>query len=158
MPLGLWKSKWEIHREDMERFRQDMERRDAEFREETDRRDRRDVEHRQERDRKDAEFRQEREQRDAEFREGRIKSDERWIELKEETRDLRVEYDRELAETRRFNRELLIRLEKTYANLGVTMQLVGDELGELKEAVRAQTAAIMKLVDRFEDTDGRPPV
>jgi hypothetical protein len=38
------------------------------------------------------------------------------------------------------------------------MQLVGDELGELKEAVRAQTAAIMKLVDRFEDTDGRPPV
>jgi chromosome segregation ATPase len=154
MPLGPWKSKWEIHREDMERFREDMGRRDAEFREETDRRDRRDVEHRQEWER-----------RDAEFRDSRIESDERWIELKEETRELRADYDRELAETRRFNRELLIRLEKTYTNLGSTLQLMGDEIiamrGEihdLKSAVDAQTKAILRLVDRFEDTDGRPPV
>ncbi|HEX4753184.1 MAG TPA: hypothetical protein VH268_09800 [Solirubrobacterales bacterium] len=129
MPLGLWKSKWEIHREDMGRFREDMERRDVEF------------------------------------RDGRIKSDERWIELKEETRELRADYDRELAETRRFNRELLIRLEKTYTNLGSTLQLMGDgiiamrgEIHDLKSAVDAQTKAILRLVDRFEDTDGRPPV
>jgi hypothetical protein len=85
-------------------------------------------------------------------------ADERWIELREETRDLRADYVREISETRLFNRELLLGLEKTYANLGSTMELVGDELGELKEAVRAQTEAILRLVDRFEDTDGRPPV
>jgi hypothetical protein len=45
-------------------------------------------------------------------------------------RDLRADYVRELSETRLFNRELLM----------------------------AQTDAIMRLVDRFEDPDGRPPV
>lgn len=140
MPLGLWKSKWEIHREDMERFREDTARRDAEWREEKDR-------------------------SDADYRVERMKSDERWLELREETRDLRVDYDRELAETRRFNRELLTRLEKTYANLGTTLGLLGDEIlamrgeiHELKSAVDAQTKAILRLVDRFEETDGRPPV
>jgi hypothetical protein len=82
----------------------------------------------------------------------------KWEILGEELRDQRADFTNELAEARLFNRELLIRLEKTYANLGATMELVGDELQELKDAVRAQTAAIMKLVDRFEDSEGRPPV
>ena len=111
MPLGLWKSKWEIHREDMERYREEAKRRDAVYHERM-------------------------EQRDAELREERGRADERWTELREETRDLHLKYDHELEETRLFNRELQIRMEKTYANLGTTLQYVGEELGELKEETR----------------------
>jgi chromosome segregation ATPase len=129
MPLGLWKSKWEIHREDVERYREAVER----YREDTER-------YREE-------MREERARSDAEFRDLRSRSD-----------ALRADYNSEIEETRRFNRELLIRMEKTYANLRETLELVGDELGELKAAVNAQTRAILKLVDRFEDPEGRPPV
>ena len=115
MPLGLWKSKWEIHREDMERSRKEM-------------------------------------------REDRSRSDERWTELREETRDLRADYDREIVETRLFNRELLIRLEKSYAGLGEQLKFLHNQVHENTAAVKAQTEAILRLVDRFEGTDGRPPV
>jgi hypothetical protein len=97
MPLGLWKSKWEIYREEMQ-------------------------------------------------------------ELREETRDLRGDYDHEVAESRLFNRELLIRLEKTYANLGATLERMGDQIDHNTEEVKAQTQAILRLVDRFEDKNGKPPV
>jgi chromosome segregation ATPase len=111
MPLGLWKSKWEIHREDVDRYREEARR----FREEM-------------------------------------------REVREETRDLRADYDHEVAESRLFNRELLIRLEKTYENLGTTLKHMGEQIDANTEEVRAQTQAILKLVDRFEDTNGRPPV
>jgi hypothetical protein len=68
---------------------------------------------------------------------------------------LRADYNRELAETRLFNSEVLLRMEKTYANLNATLVYVGEELAELKAAVNAQTEAIMKLVDRFEDWEKR---
>jgi hypothetical protein len=120
MPLGLWKSKWEIHREDVDRYREEMK----SYREET---------------------REDRVRWEAEARDLRARSD-----------GLRADYNREVEETRLFNRELQIRMEKTYANLGTTLQYVGEELGELKAAVRAHTAAVLKLVDRFEEWDGRP--
>jgi chromosome segregation ATPase len=144
VPLGLWKSKVEIYREENDRrhdeWRVEMDRHGAEWREEMDRRD--------------AEWREEMDRRDAEWAKWR----EEMRDLRLETRDLRADYDREIAETRLFNRELLIRLEKTYGNLNATMEYVGVELGELKAAVTAKTDAIMKLVDRFEDTSGQPPV
>jgi hypothetical protein len=122
MPLGPWKSRWEIHREVME-------------------------------------------QRHAEYREEMRAAHGRSDEIAAETRDLRADYTQELAETRLFNRELLTRMEKTYAGLGSTMEFMGEELlatrqeiHELKNAVNAQTDAILRLVDRFEDPDGRPPV
>jgi chromosome segregation ATPase len=132
MPLGLWRSKVEIYREENDR-------RHAEWREEMDRRH--------------AEWREEMHRRDTEWTawRGEMK------DLRAEARDLRADYDLDIAEMRLFNRELLIRLEKTYGNLNATMEYVGIELGELKAAVQAQTEAIMKLVDRFEDMDGRPP-
>jgi hypothetical protein len=129
MPLGLWKSKWEIHREDTERFREDTER----YRQDTER------------------FREE-------TRKEREASESRWAEFGEETREHRTDYERELAATRQFNREMLDRLDKTNANLVKTLTLVGDELGGLRAEVRAQTQAILRLVDRFEEWDGRPPV
>lgn len=93
------------------------------------------------------------------------KSDERWVEVREECRDLRADYGREVAETRLFNRELLIRLEKTYANLGDALEGVGEALDHTGERidtntgeVKAQTQAILRLVDHFEEPNGRPPV
>jgi chromosome segregation ATPase len=139
MPLGLWKSKWEIHREDMDRYREDVER------------------HRGETARRDVEYREATARRDAECREDRARSESEWRDLRQRSDELRGDYNRELEETRRFNRELLIRLDKTYANLTVTLALVADELAEVKLAVRAQTEAIMKLVDRFDEFEGRPP-
>ena len=118
MPLGLWKSKWEIHREDMERYREDTERYHEEMRED------------------------------------RVRWEAETRDLRERSDGLRADYNREVAETRLFNRELQIRMEKTYASLGTTLEYVGEELGELKAAVRAHTAAILKLVDRFEEWDG----
>jgi hypothetical protein len=114
MPLGLWKSKWEIHREDMVSFWAEMERRHEE-------------------------------------------SERRWADLQKKSDALRADYDRELAETRLFNREILLRMEKTYGNLNATLVYVGEELAELKAAVNAQTEAIMKLVDRFEEWEKRAP-
>jgi hypothetical protein len=114
VPLGLWKSKWEIHREDVERYREEM-------------------------------------------REDRVRWEAEARDLRERSDELRADYSKEIEETRLFNRELQIRMEKTYADLGTTLQYVGEELGELKSAVRAHTAAVLKLVDRFEDWDGRPP-
>lgn len=115
MPLGPWKSKWEIHREDMAR-------------------------------------------RDAEHREGRAKFDARWLELREECRDLRADHDRELAETRLFNRELSIRVEKASASLDTTLGVLAERVLANTEEVKAQTQAILRLVDRFEEAGGRPPV
>ncbi|MBS1891043.1 MAG: hypothetical protein JST59_07110 [Actinobacteria bacterium] len=119
MPLGLWKSKWEIHREDMARHREESEKRSAEHADKMER------------------YREESEKRNAELLE---------------------KYDRELAETRRFNRAMLTRLEKTYAGLDRTLGLMGEQLATNTEAVRAQTKAIMKLLDHFKGTNGGPPV
>lgn len=80
MPLGLWKSKWEIHREDMARYREESERRSAEHHA------------KMERDREKTERFFE------EMRAERVKSDERWIEVREECRELRAQHDVELAE------------------------------------------------------------
>jgi len=169
MPLGLWKSKWEIHREDMERrsaehreyierYREECEKQRAEHRQAMDR-------HRAETERRDAEHRERMECLAEEMRDERAASEGRWLKLGEEARELREKYDHELTETRRFNREMLTRLDKAFANLQTTLGLMGDEIiamrgeiHELKGAVDAQTEAIMKLVDRFEDPEGRPPV
>jgi hypothetical protein len=88
----------------------------------------------------------------AEMDRQREQADSRWTELQEKPNASRADYD---AETRLFNREVLLRMEKTYANLNATLVYVGEELAELKAAVNAQTEAIMKLVDRFEDWEKR---
>jgi hypothetical protein len=122
MPLGLWKSRWEISREEWQAESRDLRRHSDELRRHSD-------------------------------------------ELREECKGLRTDYDREIEETRLFNRELLIRLEKTYADMGATLDVMGEQLKLLHEevqdskvAVEAQTEAILRLVDRFEESDGRPPV
>ncbi|HEX3360492.1 MAG TPA: hypothetical protein VHS74_05815 [Solirubrobacterales bacterium] len=155
MPLGLWKSKWEIHREDMTRFWAEMDRRHEEFQAQMDRRH---EEFQAQMDSRDREFEEEKARRgarDAEYRDERAEADKRWTELQEKSDALRADYNRELAETRLFNSEVLLRMERTYANLNATLVYVGEELAELKAAVNAQTEAIMKLVDRFEEWEKR---
>jgi chromosome segregation ATPase len=114
MPLGLWKSKWEIHREEMAR-------RDAEWREEMDRRH--------------AEWQQERADAQAE----RVKAEKR-------------------------HEELIARLDKNQEETMAAFNLVVDELRGLRrevrdvtDAVNANTEAILKLIDRFDQWEGRPP-
>lgn len=177
MPLGLWKSKWEIHREDMVRFWSEMDRRHDEFQRQMERRDK---ELAEEKDRRDRELKEEKARReeesarrdreleeraerqaalDAQYREERererAESEQRWRELREESDALRDDYNRELAQTRQFNREILLRMEKTYSNVNATLVYIGEELAELKAAVNAQTEAIMRLVDRFEEWEKR---
>jgi hypothetical protein len=76
----------------------------------------------------------------------------RWKALQENPNVSCADHD---AEMRRFNTEVLLRMEKTYVNLNATLVYVGEELAELKAAVNAQTEAIMKLVDRFEEWEKR---
>jgi hypothetical protein len=88
----------------------------------------------------------------AEMERQRSEADRRRTELQQKPNATRADYD---AETRLFNSEVLLRMERTYANLNATLVYVGEELAELKAAVNAQTEAIMKLVDRFEDWEKR---
>lgn len=107
MPLGLWKSKWEIHREEM--------------------------------DRREAERRAETERREA-----------KWSE--------------ERAESSRRHDEVMAQLKENDRNLTAMLKMVTDELialrrevHELTDAVHAQTEAILRLIDRFDEFEGRPP-
>jgi hypothetical protein len=125
MPLGLWKSKWEIHREEMDR-------RHAEWREGMDRRD---AEWRQNMDRRHAEWRQERADAEAE----RAKADKR-------------------------HDELIARIDKNQQETMAAFKIVIEELkgirrelNDLTDAVNANTEAVLKLIDRFDEWEGRPP-
>jgi chromosome segregation ATPase len=128
MPLGLWKSKWEIHREEMDR-------------------------------------------RDAEWRAYCAKSDEQWAEWRAycaksdeqlaEWRAARAEAD---AEWRERHDELMARIDENQRETMAALEIVIEELrglrrevNDLKDAVNANTEAILKLIDRFDEWEGRPP-
>jgi chromosome segregation ATPase len=165
MPLGLWKSKWEIHREDVEEYRVDMAeyridmaeyradveryRQDTErYRADTDRFHENTERYWVETERRWAEYREERERH-------REEAESQWAEYREE----RARVDAEFAAMRRRSDELR---EECRRDIKAAMELVGDqllamrkELHENTDAVRAQTEAILKLVDRFEAWEGR---
>ena len=59
---------------------------------------------------------------------------------------------------------MLARLQKNEKNIEAALKLMGEqivamrkELHECTDAVKAQTQAIFRLVDRFEDPDGQTP-
>jgi chromosome segregation ATPase len=125
MPLGLWKSRSEICREEMDR-------RHAERQKETDR-------------------------RDAEWRTYCAKSDEQWAEWRAE----RAKAD---AEWRESHAELLNRMDENQRETMAAFKIVIEELRGLRrevhdliDAVDANTEAILKLIDRFDEWEGRPP-
>jgi hypothetical protein len=121
MPLGLWKSKVEIYREENDRrhaeWQKDMDRRDAEW----------------------AEWRAERAKAEAE----RAKASAEWRERHD---------------------ELMARIDENQRETMAAFKIVIDELRamrrevhDLKDAVNANTEAILKLIDRFDQWEGRPP-
>lgn len=149
------KSKLEIHRDDMkardERYREETEARDLKFRREAEERDAR-------RDKEAKEHRERMERFSEEAREERAASEGRWLQLSEK-------FDHEFEETRRFNAQMLTRLDKTYFNLGTSLNLVAEKLELMgrqieanTEEVKAQTDAIFQLLDHFKGSNGGPPV
>jgi hypothetical protein len=65
----------------------------------------------------------------------------------EESQRREEESKRRAEETREFNREILLRNEKVYTS-------VIAQLEESTEQTRANTKAVLSLLDRFNDSDG----
>lgn len=150
MPLGLWKSKWEIYREEM--------------------------------DRRHAEWQQDQDRRDAEWRAYCAKSDEQWAEWRadrakaeadradaaarviEEHAKAEAERAKADAEWRERHDELLARMDENRREARAAFKIVVEELRSMRrgvhdliDAVNANTEAILKLIDRFDEWEGRPP-
>ena len=103
MPLGLWKSRVEIYRE--------------------------------ENDRRHAEWREQMDRRDADWRAYCAKSDERHDQLMANHQETVAAFKIVIEELRGIRREL----------------------NDLTDAVAANTEAILRLIDRFDQWEGRPP-
>lgn len=65
-------------------------------------------------------------------------------------------------EAREFNREMLLRNEKVYVSVLRRLEEMGEEIrantarvAECTEETRAQTRAVLKLLDRFDGPGGR---
>jgi chromosome segregation ATPase len=139
MPLGLWKTKWEIHREEM--------------------------------DRRHAEWQKDQDRRDAEWSTYCAKSDEQWAKwraerAKAEAQRAKAEAERAKAdaEWRERHDELIARMDENRREAPAAFKIVVEELRamrrdvrDLTDAVNANTEAILKLIDRFDEWEGRPP-
>jgi hypothetical protein len=67
--------------------------------------------------------------------------------LAEESERLREESERRAEETREFNREILLRNEKVYTSMIVRLE-------ENTEQIRANTKAVLSMLDRFNGSGG----
>jgi hypothetical protein len=65
----------------------------------------------------------------------------------EESKRLREESERRAEETREFNREILLRNEKVYTSMIVRLE-------ENTEQIRANTKAVLSMLDRFNGSGG----
>lgn len=110
MPLGLWKSKVEIYRE--------------------------------ENDRRHAE----------------------WVEWRDEMKRRDDEWREERAEWRKSHDELKAQIDENHRETMAAFKIAIDELRALRrevrdltDAVNANTEAILRLIDRFDEWEARPP-
>jgi hypothetical protein len=129
MPSGLWKSEWQL-------LREDLNRRDQEWREDLRRRD-------EQREQERREWRVESEARDQEWRE--------WRDASEARADER-------------HRELIATLDENGRNIEtalevMTREIVGmrTEVHECTDSVKSQTEGLFRLIDRFDEFEGRRP-
>ncbi len=83
------------------------------------------------------------ERRDGEFR-----------QRAEESRQREERLDRLVEETREYNREILLRNEKVYKSVLVRLEEMGKEIRSNTEETRAQTQALLRLIDRFDEPGG----
>lgn len=57
-------------------------------------------------------------------------------------------------EFREFNREILLRNEKVYTGVIARLEEMGEEIRSNTEETRAQTRALMRVLDRLDRLDG----
>lgn len=100
------------------------------------------------------EMREESQRRDEE-------SKRRDAERKEEFERLMDESERRTEETREYNKEILLRNEKVYKGVIVRLEELNEEtrasVRQIKsntEETRAQTQALLRLIDRMDETGG----
>jgi hypothetical protein len=113
--------------------------------------------YRQEWARLDAEWREqakeraaEREKHIAEWRASLERDEARWADFQEGR-------DRELVETQKFRKEVLARMEAHHASMNTVERETALARKEAEDAAKAHTAALFRLIDRFDDFEGRPP-
>jgi hypothetical protein len=74
----------------------------------------------------------------------------------EESRQREERYRRLQEETREFNREILLRNEKVYTSVITRLEKQTKEIQENTERTKAGTQAILRLLDRFDDSGSAP--
>lgn len=126
----------------LEKRDEEFRRRDEEFKAEAQRRDaeaqKRDAELKAETRRRDAELKAEARRRDAETQKRDAEGRARWARLEE----LRAKSDAQVEETRKFNREILLRNEKVYTRLIA-------EIEDGRKQIQANTQAVLSVLDRL---------
>ena len=82
-------------------------------------------------------------------------------ERKEEFERLMAASERRTEETREYSREILLRNEKVYTSVLARLEEMGEEIrkstAQIKsntEETRAQTQALLGLIDRFDEPGG----
>jgi hypothetical protein len=79
-------------------------------------------------------------------------------EMREESRrrgeEFKEESERQWEETREFNREILLRNEKVYTSMIAQLEKNTAQVHSNTEETRAQTRALLRLIDRFDEPRG----
>jgi hypothetical protein len=75
-------------------------------------------------------------------------------ERKEEIERLMVESERRTEETREYGREALLRNEKVYKAVIVRLDEGTAQIRSNTEETRAQTQALLRLIDRMDEVGG----
>lgn len=94
----------------------------------------------------------------------REENDRRHAEWREEMNRRDAEWREERAEWRKSHDELRAQMDENHRETMAALKIVIDELRalgrqvhDLTDAVNANTKAILKLIDRFDEWEGRPP-
>jgi hypothetical protein len=75
-------------------------------------------------------------------------------EWEKESRQAMERSARAIEDFREFNREILLRNEKVYTSVLQRLELLAEEIREHRDETRAQTKALLKLLDRFDGPGG----
>lgn len=74
--------------------------------------------------------------------------------LQELIAEMREESERQWEKTREFNREILLRNEKVYTSAIAQLEENTAQIRSNTEETRAQTQALLRLIDRFDRPGG----
>jgi ATPase subunit of ABC transporter with duplicated ATPase domains len=127
----------------LQEFRLQQENREAEARQ-------RDEEFKRQQEKREAEAKE----RSEEFRRYQEKRDEEFRSHQAQLDRLRVAAEAREEETREFNREILLRNEKVYKAVIVELEKGAKQLEEGSKQIRANTQAVLRVLDRLDGPDG----